>query len=357
MRILLLALMGKNSGGNIYGGAEKSITNLANWLAENTENEIMLASIEGNAKPFPISTNVKYKGYEFVHKNKVQIHYQVYKNTKEILEEYKPDIVISFWIHPLFYLCLTGKKYKFFYSERNDPRMEYGLVARIMRSFILRRAQGIVFQTREAMVYFSEKIQKKSRVIHNPVYLDTEDYPINPKRNKRIVSVGRLNEQKNYKLLIEAFSRIQDELPGWTLEIYGEGILREQLTDLIISYSLENKVFLKGTYRDILDKIYGAGMFIMTSYYEGMPNALMEAMCLGIPVICSDCPCGGPRELIDNGVNGFLFKNNDIDDLLNAIRKCISNEKIDQMIANEKKICISHSQNQIFKQWYEFFNS
>lgn len=357
MRILLLACLAKNTGGNIFGGAEKSITNLANWLANNTNNEIMLASVEGDSKPFPISNKVIYRGFEFEHRNKAQIHFQIYKNTKIVINDFRPDKVISFWIQPLFYYCLTGNSSDYFYSERNDPSLEYGKIAKIMRSFILRRAKGVIFQTNDAMNYFPNNIQKKSVVIHNPVYIKYGDYPIKENRDKRIVSVGRLNEQKNYSLLIDAFSRICDDYTGWTLEIYGEGILREQLQEKINAYGLEDRISLMGAHHDVIDRIYGAGLFVMTSYYEGMPNALMEAMCLGIPVICSDCPCGGPRELIENGLNGYLFKNNDCDDLINKMRIALSSPWIDQLIKNEKELCNTHSQDEIFRKWYEFIHS
>ena len=95
---------------------------------------------------------------------------------------------------------------------------------------------------------------------------------------------------------------------------------------------------------------------VMTSLYEGMPNALMEAMCLGIPVVCSDCPCGGPKELLRNGINGFLFKNGSIGDLKEKIRDALKADPKKIAMA-EKKICNTHSVDAIFRRWCEIFEN
>ena len=116
---------------------------------------------------------------------------------------------------------------------------------------------------------------------------------------------------------------------------------------------MENKIFLKGTYKDVLDRIYGSRLFVMTSDYEGMPNALIEAMCLGIPVISSDCPCGGPRELIINGENGYLFKLNDIEQLKQYMMQALESYDLN-LCLKEKEICKSHSKERIFTAWEEY---
>ena len=169
--------------------------------------------------------------------------------------------------------------------------------------------------------------------------------------------MGRLNTQKNYFLLLRAFEQISKEYPLLTLEIYGEGVLRNELQNYIEQHSLAKKVFLKGTCKNVIDLIYGAKLFVMTSLYEGMPNALMEAMALGIPVVCSDCPCGGPRELIETGHNGYLFKNNNLDDLCEKIRMALDVDATHSIIAEERKICVTHSPTRIFRQWGDFINN
>lgn len=237
MVILFLACLSKNKSGNIYGGAEKSIINLANWYAENNDDAVILASVEGKEKAYSISEKIIYEGFEVKYNNKLKTHLEIYRNTKLVMDKYRPDIIISFWIHPLFYGIVSGRlKNKFiFYSERNDPKLEYGLVSKSMRHFILKRCDGIVFQTHGAQQYFRSRIINKSCVIHNPVYIKRDEYKPYLDNRNRIVAVGRLNEQKNHKLLINAFSKITKKYPKMILEIYGEGPLHKELTDQIKS--------------------------------------------------------------------------------------------------------------------------
>ena len=179
MNILLLAAFSDKSNENKYGGAEKVITNLANWLSENTDNKIILVSVEGHGKPYPISKDVIYDSFSLNKKtNKLKIHLQILKNTINALNKYKPDIIISFNIYPIFYAQITSifKKNRFFYSERNDPRLEYGIIARLIRWFVLRIANGIVFQTKDAMNYFPEYLKKKSVVIYRQRWYNHKRY-------------------------------------------------------------------------------------------------------------------------------------------------------------------------------------
>lgn len=119
---------------------------------------------------------------------------------------------------------------------------------------------------------------------------------------------------------------------------------------------MSDKVFLMGAQSDVINKIYGARLFILSSVYEGMPNALMEAMCLGIPVISSDCPCGGPRELITDGQNGFLFKNDNEQNLLETMERALTYSEIEIICLNEKDLCVTHSSTKIFNQWKDYID-
>ena len=354
MKILLLACISKNKGGNAFGGAEKSIVNLANWLAER-QYDVTLASVQGDDAVYDISDKVTYEGNAIIKKNKLYTHYQIYVNTKRMIKKYKPDLIISFFLHPLFYALpsIWIKGIKAIYSERNDPDKEYGKVAKWMRKILVRHIDGIVFQTQDAQAYFSEPIREKSVVIHNPTYIKHDDYALVHEPDHRIVTVGRLNPQKNQKLLIQAFAEISGAYKEYSLEIYGDGPLKDELENLIQELHMENKIFLKGTYKDVLDRIYGSRLFVMTSDYEGMPNALIEAMCLGIPVISSDCPCGGPRELIINGENGYLFKLNDIEQLKQYMMQALESYDLN-LCLKEKEICKSHSKERIFTAWEEY---
>lgn len=357
MKILLLACLRKNKSGNSYGGAEKSIINLANWLSKQGY-DVTLASVEGEEKAFFVENSVKLKSYSIRKTNKILTHFQMFMNTQRAIKDSSPDVVICFWIHPMFYMILNPffRNITKIYSERNDPQLEYGCVAKILRNIVVNSVEGIVFQTHNAQNYFSRKVINKSVVIHNPVYIKKEEYPLG-KMDNRIVSVGRLNLQKNHALLIDAFNELHKDFPELTLEIYGEGPLKNELQNRVNYYDLSKSVKLMGAHRNVLNRIYGARMFILPSKYEGMPNALMEAMCLGIPVLSSDCPCGGPKELITNGQNGYLFILNDKTDMVNKMKEVLKKDNIDLLRKAEQEICDTHSEDLIFKRWVTYIES
>jgi glycosyltransferase involved in cell wall biosynthesis len=351
MKILMLGCL-KNNNGNRYGGAEKSLIHLANWLASKGI-EIVLASVEGDVKAFSVAKNVKFVGYKVDSGlSKIRKHLKIRKNTIEVINEERPDLVIGFWIYPLFYGVNVMKRNKipYIYSLRNDPSREYSLIAKYVMRFVINNAAHVVFQTKDAASYFGECIKNKSSVIHNPTYIKDGDYTSAIKSNK-IVTIGRLEKQKNQKILIDAFCRIKDQLKNTSLEIYGEGSLKGYLESYINERGISDSVKLMGTYPDVLKRIQGAKLFVLPSLYEGMPNVLIEAMCIGVPVLSSDCPCGGPREIIKDGDNGFLFKNNDIDDLVNKMMKILKQENNDRIIENAKKMIETHSEEVIFSKW------
>ena len=353
MKILLMGCFRVANNGNIYGGAEKSIIKLANWLAENTDHAITLVSVEGEVQPYEISDKVTFQGYPLLQNGKLSVHWQMYQNTVRAIKTYRPDIAVSFWIHPALYAFMYDRNLKLIFSEQNDPRLEYGIMSRLARSIVLKKAKGIVFQTQDAQNYFKEKIRRKSMVIHNPIYVSKTNGVKMADRDSRIVTVGRLERQKNQEMLIRAFCQIKDRYPDLTLEIYGEGSLRNELQGLIDEMNLKERVCLKGTCPNVLERIRSARLFVLPSLYEGMPNTLMEAMSMGIPAISSDCPCGGPRELIDDKVNGYLFKNTDMESLVSVMTEVLDHPD-ESVSREEQKICDTHSQDIIFSLWKDY---
>src|SRR5690606_37218842 len=156
--------------------------------------------------------------------------------------------------------------------------------------------------------------------------------------------VGRLHEQKNQQLLVNAFAKISNEYPDYKLEIFGEGELRDLLEEQISKLNLEGKVILRGTTNTLFDEIIDASLFVLSSDFEGMPNALMEAMSLGLPCISTDCKPGGAKELIENKVNGLLSNRLSEKNLYECIKYMLENPtKAEMMGIEAKNICYSHS--------------
>ena len=214
-------------------------------------------------------------------------------------------------------------------SERNDPTNYLGnkLVISISR-FLMRYADDFIFQTEQAKLFYDKKLKGKGQVIYNPIIASDIPNPWDKKRARKIVAVGRLEPQKNHKLLIEAFSDLCAKRPEFQLEIYGNGSLKDMLNSEILKRKMEDKILLCGNHPDVLARIRNAYAFVLPSNFEGMPNALIEAMCLGLPCISTDCPCGGPSALIQNHNNGILIPCNDKNALVDALLFLIENPSI-----------------------------
>ena len=252
-----------------FGGAEKQNVMLANAMVE-SGHDVTLISISVDNNCYPLNKKIR---YEYLPDKKINVLRIVtrYSDIKKKLKKLKPDITISFWFQSAYITALMQKSItgKVIYSERGDPGdKEYSGALGIVRALTLPLIDGFVFQSKGAKSYFNKKVQLKSVVIPNPVWVRKEDFPIIRERRKVIVTVGRLHAQKNHKLLIDSFAKIADDFQDYNLEIYGDGELREQLSKQIMNLGLSERIILKGTSKKIHSLIYDASLFVLTSDYE-----------------------------------------------------------------------------------------
>ena len=164
--------------------------------------------------------------------------------------------------------------------------------------------------------------QEGHKIIPNPVQV--YEYAGRIKK-KKIVSVGRLAKQKNHKLLIRAFGQISKQFPDYELWIYGEGEMRGELESLLKRKGIADKVFLPGIVKDVHHQIADALVFVLSSDYERLSNALLEAMIMGLPCISTNC--AGADEVIQNGKNGIIVPVGDKDGLARAIAGILGDSK------------------------------
>ena len=306
------------------GGAERVLSNLANDLINNNDVSIIVTS--DITSSYPLNKKIRVFSLDNGKKSLIKNFKRVI-NLYKYLKEIKPDIVITFMPPQSFRVLLLKNilKLKVIVSVRNDPNREYkSLKNKITMKLLYRKSDGFVFQTDEASKYFSKKIQDRGVIIPNPI---NEDFLVDGYkgvRKKEIVAVGRLENQKNYFYLLDTYKELLKVKKDYKLLIYGDGSLKSDIVSYIKENKLEKNVILKGKKDNIKEEIYKSSIYILPSLYEGMPNALMEAMALGLPVIATDCPCGGPKFLIDNGKNGLLVEVNNKEELLNAILKYIN---------------------------------
>lgn len=338
------------------GGAERVIAQLANYFVAHgiccriitTDNREVMYSLNEKVKVVPIGEKSD---------NKVIDRVQRYKAIRKLVLLEKPDVVLSMPEDTGIYviLALLGTGIPVYVSERNNPWVMPDVkVTRFLRKVAYPFATGLIFQTEMAKSFFSPKIQKKGIVLQNPVDATRIPEPYAGKREKRFVAVGRLEPQKNFPLLIKAFAEFNKEEPDYKLTIYGEGREREKLEKLISGLNLENSVELPGRDKDVLNKINSAAGFILSSDYEGMPNALIEAMCMGMPVISTDCPSGGPRMLIENEINGFLIHVNNADELEEKMM-LIANTEVGVKVGKAaEKLKDQVATERVFEEWKNF---
>lgn len=343
------------------GGAERVIANLSNKFIENNEIEILLLNKSKTEYYISPNVNISYiynTNAEMNILEKIFYFINTIKEYKEKISNINPDIIISFLPYSSFFSIIAGKtnNKKIIISVRNDPKMEYSkLKEYLLMKILYRFSDGFVFQTEEAKKYFSKKIQKRSAIIPNPINKDFFCEEFNGIRKKKIVTVGRLEEQKNHFLLIKAFKELVKEKKDYKLYIYGDGSKKQDISNFIKEEGLDKYVELKGNVENIKEEIYDAKCFVLSSLYEGMPNALMEALALGIPCIATDCPCGGSRFLIDNYTNGILVKNNCKKELISALEKIIEDEKFaNNCGVKSREKMKEFSVDNINKKWIEY---
>ncbi|WP_195921505.1 MULTISPECIES: glycosyltransferase family 4 protein [Erysipelotrichales] len=269
------------------------------------------------------------------------------------------DIILSF-LAPFNMLAIAadfGLKIPIIVADRNDPRkIPSSFLLRKARDFLYLLADGVVIQTTHNRDYFSKYIQRKSAVIYNPISLnDKKGIATKTVKKKRIVSVGRLMKQKNQLLLLRAFKKVVSMRPGYKLTIYGEGPERPFLEKYILENHLEESVDLPGSVKNVHECIANAEIFVMSSNFEGMPNALIEAMCLGLPSISTKV--SGATDLIQDGVNGDLVDLNDEQALADKMIRLIDDDNRRKTYAfNAIELNELLNTETIVKQWIEYIN-
>lgn len=344
------------------GGAERVITQLASSFAESGDEAVLVTSFEHEGE-YELSDKVIRLSLEKEQVQQSRIRRNVFRISKlrKIVKTQKPDIVLSFMQEPNFRMLMAtlGLSCKKVVSVRNDPAREYAgrvghLVGKVLIPLL---ADGCVFQTKQAARWFPRRLQCKSKVIPNavnPAFFKAE----RSGADAYWVAVGRLVEQKNYPMMLDAFSRVVESHPDERLRIYGEGPLRGELETRVEDLGLRSIVGLCGQTHDVSAVLSDAKGFIMTSDYEGMPNALMEAMAVGLPCVATNCPCGGPAELIRDGENGLLVNTGVQNELIDAIDRLVNSEDIRTAIGSKaKESLLGYSPELVFHQWRSYLLS
>ena len=216
-----------------------------------------------------------------------------------------------------------------------------------------RYADLVTVLTQNALPFYPAKAGYRTIVMPNPVVAPPSVSEARLSQAPSLIAIGRLHPQKGFDLLLRAFHKIQAKYPDWQVTILGEGVMRAELEQLRSQLNLVDRVHLPGLVSNVPTYLDRADLFVMPSRFEGFPMALCEAMAYGLPVLAADC-LSGPRDIIDDGVNGVLVKTEDIDALAAGLDKLMSDPaKRQQLAKNAPNILDRFGVERVMDLWQE----
>ena len=363
----------------IPGGVERVLTTKANYFADVLGYDIYIVLTDGKGKTpyYPLSSKIhliyldinfeELWNKKFIYKSLLYLKKQsAYKRElTRILIELKPDITISLLRREINFITsikdgskkigeihINRKHYRNF--ERHEINIFKSLFSKIwMYQLItkLNRLDKFIVLTEDDKHNWIEL--NNVNVIPNPLIINDDIASLD---NKEIIAVGRYSYEKGFDLLINAWTIVYEYHKDWRLSIYGTGN-KENLLPLLIEKNLSDSVNLQDSSHDIFNKYFESSVFVCSSRFEGFGMVLAEAMSCGVPVVSFDCPYG-PRNIINNGVDGILVKNGDVAELAKSIMHLIDNPIERKRMGalakhNIKRLDVIH----ICKKWDELFNS
>lgn len=348
----------------LVGGAERVIIDKANYLA-NEGHHMMLVSYEQGDHPLPYELHpfIQYRDLDCrfftLSKYSVPKHLYLYfwlkkqfkNNLRLVVNEFKPEIVVlaSDWqtlmgavidsVNPVPVIAEFHNTYD--YVMRKVGTSEGWLKAKLTQLYYrwtmksMRKCTQLVTLTEGDAKCWRQHFNNVT-VIPNPLSLYPDEVDDIPKDHGRIIFVGRFNSEKRIDRLITAFSMLADKYPDWHVDIFGDGNEKQNLLDQIKKMKLEGRVIIHEPTKAIYDEYKRSEMLVLCSEHEAYSLVLVEAMSCAVPCVAMDCP-NGPREIIQNGVTGFLTKNGDVKDLSEKIEWMITHKTERQMMGRKAR--------------------
>lgn len=335
------------------GGSGRVMATIANYLADKSY-EVEVCSFLDNYDTYSINSKINNIVIKCKNKNNVLKKIERIYKLRKIFKKNKGVTIISFeyFVNMQTVIASLFLKNKLIISERNDPsRHGNKFFINKLRNILYKKANILVCQTNDAKEYFPEGIQKKSVIIPNPIMSNLPSRFVE-KRKKEIVTFGRIEKQKNLKLLIDAFILFNKDYPEYELSIYGDGSQKQELNKYVNDKKIMDKVNFYGFSNNIHSKIINSSIFVSSSDYEGISNSMIEAMAIGIPCIATDCPCGGARMMIKNGFNGILVPVGEAKALYQEMKNVIIDEELSTKLSiNGENIKETLKTERICERW------
>lgn len=358
------------------GGMERVLANKANWLVEYGYEVVIVTTDQRKREPyFPIDKRVlcydldinydENNGKSFINKL-IHYPYKQWKHRKklsELLKSLKADIVISMFCNDVSFIPFIqdGSKKILEIHFSRYKRLQYGRkglwrLADRWRYHADSRAVSLydrfIVLTQEDREYWG----KMSNICVIPNFRTfTVSQPILLEQ-KKVIAVGRLEHQKGFERLIQAWKIVVKECPDWSLHIVGDGELKTDLQKQIDNVGLSNKIVLGKAEEDMISVYRNASILAMSSYYEGLPMVLLEAQAVGLPIVSFACKCG-PKDVVENGVDGFLVEEGNVDALAEKLIILIKDEALRKRMGKAAyERSERYTEERIMKQWTDLFN-
>lgn len=354
------------------GGAERVASLLAgDWVGRNHTVDLIVFESDTTEPFHALDRNITVHRLNAVRATpglfaRASINVKRISRLRSLLRRLRPEIVVAFTTEANVVALMASQALpcRVVISERNQPnRPGLGILHRLARRLSYRRAAAIVMQTEELAAWARERFRTQVHIIPNPVALN--DVAIRSTRmavrhhgdTRRIVSVGRLDEQKGFDILIDSFAPLALKYPQWSVVIYGEGPQRPELTELIAKRHLERSVALPGLTRDVAGALSEAAFFVLPSRFEGFPNALLEALSSGLPVVATACP-GASADILAQGSYGKLVAPDDVPALTEALETMMTKPELRRAYAAKAREALrDYDIAKVSARWLALFQS
>ena len=355
------------------GGAERVITGLANYLDRNGYDVTLITYIKETVDFYKVSSSIHRIRLNLggVPNNNFHalfnLYYRVTNLRKAILKS-KPDQIISFIdrCNILTLLACQHTRIPIIISERTNPiYYPIGRFWALLRRLVYRRADYLVVQT-ESLLNWAQTYIDIDHISVIPNALDdnrihviqeSQKIEIDRPWKKSIIAMGRFTSEKGHDLLLKSVFPLLKKETDWGLEIIGDGPLRPKLTQLIQDLGLQDKVLLHGQVQNPFSILKSADIFVLPSRIEGFPNALLEAMALGLACISFNCP-SGPSDLIEHNHNGLLVEKENVDALTAAIEECMTSKKLRLRLGQQAMAVVDqYSESNVMPLWEALLNT
>ncbi len=333
------------------GGTERVVALLANEYVKRGY-PVTILLFAGSHTAYPLDERIELFVAGETSGGKASVRLKRIWQMRKFYKAHKGCYIFAFSVMGAVFSVVSslGIPHRMLVSERNDPsQYEHPHI----RNLAYRRAEKLVLQTEDMRRQFPVKLQKMAVVIPNPV-ADEVPLPFMGERKKRVVSVARLQPQKNHRLLLDAFAEFQQKFSDYELHIFGVGELEEQLRGQAKKLGIEEKVIFRGFSTNVKQEIWDSAMFVLSSDYEGISNSMIEALAMGVPVISTDCPVGGARAYIENNVSGILTSVGDMKALTDAMSRIARDSMLAKKLSeNGVKIKETYGLSRIADKWLE----